>query len=456
MKKILKIVGASCLAIVMALSLTGCDSTTTTSSSNQLVIWGFVDKDVFSPIIKDFQSQHKGITVKYYQKSLDNNYENDALNSILSGQGPDVWAIPNDWVYRHKDKLAPMPANLLTDKKIVAKDYFADAVMKDNAFDNQIYGLTPTIDILQVYFNPALFDNARSHVNKTLSESNHDAQQELNKILSNFPITWDEFNKIIPYLTVKNGSSISVAGAALGTSSNVSYSQDILSLLMLQNQTKMTSDDLSQANFNLPVKNTAGADVYPGRNALDFYSGFSNSGSGIYTWNAGMPSDVEAFVKNQAAIIFGYSNLSTFFHQIYPNFQFQQALMPQVGDINNIVDYAHYTSYVVPTASPNTALAWQFVVSLSTDEASTYRSTTKEIPAKKADSEISLKNRGGATPSQNQIKTAVSWNKGRYPLGVDSQLRQAIDRINSGAQSSQTSLDTAASNITDLLRKTIW
>ncbi|MCX6810516.1 MAG: extracellular solute-binding protein [Candidatus Berkelbacteria bacterium] len=453
--KFLKVFGTSTLAVAMALSLTGC-GTTTTTKPNSLIIWGFVDEDVFSPIIKDFKNQNKGIDVKYYKKTLDASYEDNALNSILSGQGPDVWAMPNDWVYRHKDKLAAMPATMLTSKKIVAKDYFANVVMQDNVFDNQIYGLTPTIDILHVYYNPTIFDATRSNINKTLGSSNPTLQTTLSQILSKFPITWDEFNKIVPYLTVKNGSTITTAGAAIGTSNNVRYSQDILSLLMLQNQTNMLSDDLSQATFNLPIKNAAGSDVYPGKNSLDFYTSYSNPAAANYSWNSSAPNDIDAFVQGKVAIIFGYSDTATYLRQVYPNFQFQQALMPQVGDINSIVDYAHYTSYVVPEASPNTALAWQFVQSLSTDEASTYRSATKEISSKKTETDVALKNRGAGTPSQDQIKTAQSWNKGRYPVDIDGQFKQAIDRFNSRTQSSQAALDTAAANVTELLRKAIW
>lgn len=454
-KKFLKVFGTSTLAVAMALTLTGC-GTTTTAKPNSIVIWGFVDEDVFTPIIKDFKTQNKGITVTYVKKTLDGNYEDNALNSILSGQGPDVWAIPNDWVYRHKDKLSAMPATMLTSKKIVAKDYFADVVMQNNVFDNQIYGLSPTIDVLQAYYNPTIFDNSRSNINKNLGSNNSTLASSLSQILNKFPITWGEFNQIIPYLTTKNGSTITTAGAAIGTSGNVSNAQDLLSLLMLQNQTKMLSDDLSQATINLPVKNAAGADVFSGKNSLDFYTSYANHGAPNYAWNATMPNDVQAFVQGKVAIIFGYSDLAIYLRQVYPNFQFQQALMPQVGDINNIVDYAHYTSYVVPNASPNTQLAWQFIQSLSTDEASTYRSATKEISSKKVETEVVLKNRGAGTPSQDQIKTAQSWNKGRYPVDIDAQFKQAIDRVNSSSQNSQASLDTAASNITELLRKKTW
>ena len=456
-KKYLKVIGTTILAVVFALTLTGC-GTQPTTKANTVVIWGFVDEDVFKPIIDDFKQNNKGIEVKYYKKNLDANYENDALNSILSGAGPDVWAIPNNWVYRHKEKLAPMPGKLLDDKKIVMKDYFADVLQRDNVFDNQVYGLSPTVDVLQAYYNPLLFDQAREKALKSAGE-NESKQEEISNIFRNFPITWSEFDQVVPYLTSRNGSFVQVAGAAIGSSNNVSYSNDILSLLMLQNQTKMLSDDLTQATFNLPIKNSAGADVMPGKNSLDFYSKFANPADPTYAWNPGMPNDVEAFAQSKVAVIFAYSGLAGYLKQIYPDFEFERAKIPQIGEVNSIVDYAHYTTYVVPENSPLVETAWDFVVNLATDSASSYQSATKELSSKKSGGSsdtVDLKSRGSGEPSEEMVAGAESWNKGRYPVEINNQFKMAIDRVNSGSQSSQAALDTAAANITQLLRKESW
>lgn len=455
-KKILKTFTVSTLAIAMTLTLTGC-STKTVTTPKELVIWGFIDEDVFKPIIKDFKNTHKGIEVKYYKKTLDGNYENAALNSILSGGGPDVWAIPNDWVYRHKDKLSAAPDTLLKDKKLVPKDYFSDLILQDNVFDNRVYGMPPTTDVLQVYYNPEVFNNASEKI-RTSFKNDPNQRNDLTKIINNFPVTWAEFDKIIPWLTTRSGNNIITAGAAIGTSGNITNSRDIFSLLMLQNQTKMLSDDLSLATFNLPVKNSAGSDVYPGKNALDFYSKYADPSNSSYTWNASMPNDVDAFVQGKVGMIFGYSDLATFIQQVYPKFTFRRGLIPQIGDLNPIVDYASYTTYVVPENSVAKDLAWQFIVGLVTDQSSTYKSATKELSAKRQSNVTpELKSRSSGNPPSDQIAVkAITFTKGRYPVEFDNQLGQAIDRVNSKAQNSQASLDTAAANVTEFLRKTTW
>jgi multiple sugar transport system substrate-binding protein len=456
-RKFLKIFGISALAVAMAVSLTGC-GTTTAPKSNSIIVWGFVDPDVFAPIIKDFENNNKGVTVTYVKKTLDANYEDNSLNSILAGQGPDVWALPNDAVYRHKDQLVAVPTTLLTANKLAPSKYFLPNVVSDTTFDNQVYAMAPSTDVLQIYYNPDLFNQARTRADAAL-KNNQTERSQIDNIFNHFPVTWADFDAIIPWLTVRNGNTIQTAGAAIGTSNNVSHATDLLSLLMLQNQTKMVSDDLSQATFDLPITDAAGSTVFPGKNSLDFYTKYANPSDPDYTWNASMPNDVDAFAQGKVAMIFSYANLMNYFAQIYPNFTYQRALVPQVGDLNPVVDYSNYTTYGVPANSVNSNLAWSFIIQLATSEAQTYDSATKELSSHEPNSPTMpvLKGRdSGSQPNNDTAQSIVTWNKGRYPNDVDTELSQAIDRVNAGSQNSQSSLDTAAVNVTTLLRKSTW
>ena len=456
LKKLLKITGTSCLALVLMVTLTGCSSKPKVAGPNELVVWGFVDEDAMKPIIKDFNATKKNVTVKYFKKNLDADYENASINSILSGQGPDVWAIPNDWVYRHKDKLAPVSDSLLKTKKVTPKDYFADFIIDDSTFDNKMYAMPASSDVLQVYYNTELLDAARIRARKSTSG---EEGQTINRILNNLPATWEEMEKIVPWITVRSGNSIQQGGISIGTDENVTNSNDILSLLMIQNQTKMLSEDLTQSTFNLPIKNTAGANIFPGKNALDFYSKFSDPLNPSYTWNTSLGNDVTAFVEGKVTAIFAYSNLTSYLQQSYPQLQFKRGLVPQVGDLNPVVDYANYTTFVAPAASNNNVgAAWEFIISISTTSSGSYKSATKELSNKKYTGEDQvLKSRASSNaPSDILLNTMTTWNKGRYPVEVDEQLKSAISRVNNRSQSSQASLDTAAANITSLLRKETW
>lgn len=449
------------LAVIMVSTLiSGCSLRSTPSAPKTFVIWGFDDEDVWKPIIKEAEKDSlKGFDVKYAKKTLDDSYENNSLNSILSGQGPDVWAIPNDWVYRHKDKLAPMPDGVVKSSKINLDEQFVPAIKQSGYFDGKIYSLSPTVDTLMIYYNEKLMENTlEEYNNANEGESNDENRKRASELLSQVPSTWSNLVESSKLITQRSGDSIVRSGIALGTSNNIQNSDDILYALMLQNGAKLTSDDFKLATFNLP-QNISGSSNLPGKSALDFYTSFANPGSPNYSWNQSMPDSVEAFTQNKVAMIIGYGSLANYFAQIYPDFSYKKAPLPQIGTSNeNVVDYALYNTFVVPRLSNNVSDAWSFIISLSTDQSSTYSSTIK-LPVSKKDNDFqpSLRDReGDNAPNETQIQTAQVFVKGRYPKEINQIIKAMINNVNTGQQDSQTALDTAANTITNLLRKNTW
>lgn len=449
------------LVLVLATTLISGCSSRGTSAPKTFVIWAFDDEDVWKPIIKEAQKDAlKGYEVSYVKKTLNDSYEDDALNSILSGQGPDVWAIPNDWVYRHKDKLAPMPEDLIKSTKLNLDEQFVPAIKQSCYFDNKLYALSPTVDTLMVYYNEKLIQSALDEFNAGhKGEANAEARKRASKLLGQIPTTWSDFSEASKLISARSGNGFSRSGVAMGTTNNVNNSQDILYALMLQDGTKMTSDDYSLATFNLPQAAPTGTGEVPATKALEFYNSFSNSASANYSWNSSMPNNVEAFVNGQVGMIFGFESLSNHLAQVYPGFKFKKAPLPQIGTANDVAtDYASYLAFTVPKLSNHSGAAWQVINLLSTTQASSYANTVQiSQSAKKKDFQVSLKDREGNTnPGKLQTQTAKTWVKGRYPNEADSAVKTAIDNVVIGKQDAQSALDLAASTITTLLRKNTW
>lgn len=461
LKTVSKYICGVLIVILVSTLISGCSlSGNKTTAPKTFVIWGFDDEDVWKPIIKEAgQGSLKGFDVKYAKKTLDDSYENNSLNSILSGQGPDVWAIPNDWVYRHKDKLTPMPDSLIKSSKINLDDQFVPAIKQSGYFDGKIYSLSPVVDSLMIYYNEKLIESALEEFNNANSyEANPSNSERVSSLLNQVPSTWSNLVESSKLITRRSGNNIIRSGIALGTSNNISNSDDILYALMLQNGAKLTSDDFKLATFNLP-QNISGSSNLPGKSALDFYTSFANPGSANYSWNQSMPDSVEAFTQNKVAMIIGPGSLTSYFAQIYPDFSYKKAPLPQIGTSNeNVVDYALYSTFVVPNLSNNISSAWSFIISLSTDQASTYSSTIR-LPVSQKDSDFqpSLKDReGDNAPNEIQTQTAQIFVKGRYPGDIDQIIKAMINNVNTGQQDSQTALDTAANATTNLLRKDTW
>ena len=456
MKKILRTIGYVFAAVFFSIALSGCGTTTTTTNpnANKVIVWSFEDPSVWKPIIQSFKSKQSSYTLVYVQETLDANYENRVLNSILSGNGPDVWAMPNDWVYRHKDKLAPMPS---AQAKTFNMDYFVPSVKQSTVFNSNIYALSPSAEPLMVYYNPKLFSQTLNTLSQSSSGLDQATKQKDSKLLNSPPQTWTDFVTAANLLTTKSGSTITQSGAAIGTA-GITNSNDLLYLLMLQNKTEIFSSDLSAAAFSLPDQTATGATNTPGQRALDFYTSFANPASGNYTWNDSLGNDTEAFGNGKAAMIFGYSDLANTLLQKYPSLQYRKAFMPQLtSDSTQFVDFAKFNAFGVSKLATNTSVAWQLVTMLSTTSASGFDSTAQLYTSQKSSSyDNSPTARNGNNPEKLELSTAKSLVKGRYPVEFDNLMRTAISNVNGGSLSSQSALDLAASKATDLLRLTSW
>ena len=456
MKKYLRIAGYLVAVLFFGVALSGCTKKASTTVSKNIVVWSFEDEDVWKPIEKSFVAANKGYTMTYVKQTLDANYENKVLNSMLSGEGPDVWSMPSEWIYRHKEKLYPMPAKTLA--KLKLDDSYVPVVKQAGYFDNNLYALSPSAEPLIVYYNSTMFQQALTDYDTANAGTDSaDKRQHIQNILSNVPSTWTDFTDAIPLLTKKNGTTITQAGAAIGTD-NITHSADILYLLMLQDQTDITSSTYDLATFNLPKGTVRQTSDIPGKQALDFYTSFSNPTSANYTWNEAMGNDVDAFVNGKVAMIFGYDDLQTYLAQKYPDFKYQKGSVPQLGsDSTQFVDYARFNAFGVNVLSPNRDIAWNAITALTDSSNSDFNSAEKLYTSQKSTSyDITLANRISNNPEKLELATAQTVVRGRYPNEFDNYIKDMIYAVVHNVQDSQSALDLAAHNITDILRKTTW
>jgi len=455
--------------IAIATMVSGCSNKTQTESSKKtFVIWSFEDEDVWKPIISSAEKELKGYEIKYFKKSLNDYYENNALNSILSGKGPDIWAMPNDWIYRHKDKLVPMPEEIIEKNKINLDEQFVPIIKETAVFDNQIYALAPAVDTLMVYYNQKLFNTAIDEfyeANRTQSSDNEEVRsakkaniQRASNLLSQVPASWTDFVETVKLITKKDGSNIVRSGVAMGSLDTIGYAKDIIYALMLQNGTSMLSTDLKLATLNLPQDTAQGTDDYPARRALEFYLSFGDTNSVNYSWNDSLGSSIDAFAQGKTAMIIAPHSLRYLLAQQYANFTYKNAPLPQISlNDNSVVDYASYTAFTVPKLSPNYEAAWSFIYKLASGQYNYDTTVRLSTSAKKKDFITSVKDREGASnPSNFQNQTARNWVKGRYSSQIDNILLESFKDVKNGKLSAQATLDSAALKITELLKKEDW
>ncbi len=438
--------------VASALVLTGCGKKqTATSSKNKIVlnVWRTFDDDLsFTQAIASYEKAHPEVTINYSKKDIAD-YETQSLSALAAGTGPDIWSIPNEWMERQRDKLIPMPDGFTKtnkdqrDNETFYKDTWAAVTVPDNLSDHKIYGIPLYVDTLALYVNPLMWAEAKDAYRK----ANQTNPQFDDSLFRHPPATWNELLDELPYLTKKDAAgNITQAGIALGTSNNVPFSADILSLLMLQNGTIMTDQSQKSARFNTYQNDSSNKPVYNGTSALTFYTNFAKLGSSAYTWNSDQENALKAFMDGKVAIMVAYEYVAQALYQQTPTLKYDIVPMPQVKGAA-VVNHASYWTETVTNNAKRPEYAWDFVLTIGA-QPSSYLSATKRPPALKLDAQSSSYN-----VFDTQTRTAQTWPKGKYPEKVKDVLSSMINDVVVKNQPAQAAIDNAATTTTELLRK---
>ncbi len=308
-----------------------------------LKVWGVEDKQKLQPIITAYQQARPGGKIEYTQIDP-KNYHDMVLNGLASGNGPDVLYLGNRELPKDKDKLAPLnPQDFPTLGLTKFRELFPMAPEQDFISSSSIYALPLYLDTLALIYNRDLFDQAG---------------------IVAPPTNWGGFQAdVLKLRSIGQNGQITRAAAAIGGSERtVDSGVDLVHLLMLQNGTKMVSDNFLQANF-ASVDTTART----GASAFNFYLQFANAGSQYYTWNDGQPNSLDSFAAGKTAMIVNYQSSLPVIKNKSPFLNIGIAPAPQAAGATLAVNYPKYYGLAVSRQSQNQHWAWDFIIYLTTD-----------------------------------------------------------------------------------------
>ena len=320
---------ATCLLVVGILFLAGCGCKKSVSKkySLSLEVWGPLDNgDALNEIFDNYKKINPNISGISYKKISSDTYKTELLDALASGQGPDIFMINNAWLDAFEDKISFSPTEMspqiINEQKF--KQNFVDVAAADFINDDKIYAVPLSVDSLGLYYNKNLFNQAG---------------------ITAPPTNWNEFIEDVKKLTKINSvGEITLSGAAIGTAYNINRSTDVLTLLMLQNGTKMI-DDGGRPVFDA-TSNINGKSVSPGEEALNFYTQFSDSRSSNYAWNSKQHYSLDAFMQEEVAMMFNYSWHLKTIEDGSPKLNFSVAPVPQFSNSEK-VNYANYWGFAV-------------------------------------------------------------------------------------------------------------
>lgn len=291
MKKIISILA---LVALFALSASGCSLFLKDRGSAKkkitLTYYRFgEDADAIAPLLQSYQTAHPGVSIQLVTKfSSFEQYEDLLINQIAEGGGPDLFSVPNTWIYKHQKIISPVPENLATvdqyrqtfvavaDRDLVRPD-------SDGSGKLRIFGIPLYVDTLGVFYNKFQYEDRIPSRGRPAD-------------------LWKDFALDLASLAKAGGAAgFEVSGGALGRVDNVSSGLDTLYALILQH-----TGGIYASNGASTVLRTSFTD------AVGFFTGFAKTGSNAFVWSKSMgrahpEKELYDFASGRVSTIFGVS-----------------------------------------------------------------------------------------------------------------------------------------------------
>ncbi|MFN7088337.1 MAG: extracellular solute-binding protein [Candidatus Paceibacteria bacterium] len=390
----------------------------------RLVFWSpYEEPVVFEDLITRY-TQENEVKIEYVLKNPAT-YEQELIDSLAAGVGPDIFVINNSWLPKHGNKLYPAPPDIISSRDV--QEIYPEVVFRDFVAGDRVYALPLSVDTLALFYNQSLLD-------------------QVGIVFP--PKTWEELVVDVPKLTkINQAGLIERSAISLGTSNNVLHAADILSLLMMQLGSNMSDPEKLEVTFQ---KSTGLQSI--GGEALQFYTRFAQAKEKLYTWNRDLPNSQDAFSRGELAMFLGYARDIKTVRQKAPYLDFRITQAPIVAAMSGRVDYANYWGYAVSRTSRYPKEAWKFIGWLNElNQARTYMRKANLPPARR---ELirEVMDEPILGVFARQALTAKSWYQ-PDPEAVNLIFKSMIDDVNFGRFTPEEAVKHAANQINLLFKK---
>jgi ABC-type glycerol-3-phosphate transport system substrate-binding protein len=325
-----------------------------------VVVWGTVSQTDFNNIIqKTSLYQSKEFNVQYVEKT-EENFDTDFIESLASGDGPDIFMLPSDKILKHRNKIFAIPYNVFTQRQF--KDSFIGGTEIYMAPEGTL-ALPISVDPLVMYWNRSVFTDAK---------------------LTEPPKYWDEFYNLANLISKKDGSlNILKSAVALGEFANISHAKEIILNLAMQAGTPVIEwrgnniQSVFAEKFNEPT--------VPAEAAINFYTEFGNPSKPSYSWNRSLPNSTDYFLSGDLALYFGFASEIGNLQLKNPNLDFDVAAVPisREGGVN--VSFANFNALAITKSSKNPNAAFSVISVLSEADGAAAFSKTLNLPPARRD-----------------------------------------------------------------------
>lgn len=309
-----------------------------------VLIWGTFDSDAVEFALREVVDLDETMAAVSYVEKDPRTFKEEFVDAIAEGRSPDAIIIKHEDLVSLRSKLLAIPYETLPERTL--RDNYVDGAEVFSLRDGT-YAIPLSVDPLVMYWNRDIFANA-GYVFP--------------------PATWEEVTEVSQVLTLRDATrNILQATLAFGEYVNVRNAKEVLLMLAMQSGSRMI-EETDKGYFvalNEPYNENARD---PLRAALDFYVGFSNPNSPLYSWNRSKDDDRQSFVANELALYFGFGSEINRIRDLNPNINFDIAEVPQGAGATVRRAYGEFYGLAIPAASANPSGTYAAISKLSSPE----------------------------------------------------------------------------------------
>lgn len=355
------LLGLCIAAVVVALGVFALFSTGGNTAIGRVTIWGTMPAPEFTTSIEEVNKiLERRVTVDYVEKR-EKDFNQELVEALASGKGPDLVLIPHDLMTRQQDKFFT-----INGESLPLRDYLDTFINESELYitNEGILALPLGVDPLVTYWNRDIF---------------------FNKSIPNPPTTWTEVGEIAPKISQKDSvANLTRSAVALGESMNVQWSKEILSALIMQtgNAIVVRRQD---GGLQSILADDLGLRIPPAEAAVTFYTDFANPSRPQYSWNRALPNSRNMFAAGDLALYFGFASEYESFAAKNPNLNYDVAPFPQLRDAKSRSTFGRMYGLSVLKASPKVTDAFETAVALSgTEFSGLWTKALKMAPARRS------------------------------------------------------------------------
>ncbi len=402
---------------------------TTENELPAITVWGTFPAAIFDKYVIDLNTtREKALNISYVQIRAEN-FDKTFIETLARGQGPDAILIPQDLIYKHEDKIIPIPYTVISERD------FRDTFIRQSELyltGNGALALPFVVDPLVMYWNRDSFTNAG---------------------IAKPPIFWDEFDNLNTKLTQKDiNSNVRKSAIALGEFNNISHAREIFGTLLMQ-----AGNPITYRNTENFISSALKNGNYQGLNsslaALDFFIQFSNPKSVNYSWNRSLSNSRSSFLSGNLATYFGFASEISDLRAKNPNIDFDVAPLPQARNGKNRATYGGMYGFSVVRSSANPSNTFSVVNSLLSSSALSNMIKLSYLPPVRLD----MISTGSTDPYLSIFYDSALISKGWLdvsPAESNAILQKMIEAVTSGRKGATNAVEEASDEL-DILFQNI-